>query len=238
MGNDGLLRYPKSWHRVGPGDDLSGHNPNPFYVRASDGRFYDLARELGLDAPQVTRGIATADVDGDGDVDFLVGNQWEASWFYRNECPEPGAYLGLRLLLPVQPTDEMSLSVAPGHQTFQVPSRPAIGAAVTVRGPDGRVLVGQVDGGNGHSGTRSPELHFGLGTVAANESVPVDVSWRDTRGRIHTANLQLTPGWHSILLGPTTKFGTPPPTANHVTQLESIAIIAEQPAKEVIHGEG
>ncbi len=43
--------------------------------------------------------------------------------------------------------------------------RPAIGAAATVFLPDGRRMTAQVDGGNGHSGKRSQDLHFGLGNV-------------------------------------------------------------------------
>jgi len=42
--------------------------------------------------------------------------------------------------------------------------------------------VQQVDGGNGHSGKRSPDLQFGLGHLAGNEPVSVELRWRDTRG--------------------------------------------------------
>ncbi|HBL12708.1 MAG TPA: RNA-binding protein, partial [Cyanobacteria bacterium UBA11162] len=98
MGNDQLLSNPNSWFSFKPGDDLSGHNHNPFFVRAANGRYYDLAKELGVDAPQITRGIATADVDGDGDLDFAIANQWEPSYFYRNDSQKAGKFLELRLL--------------------------------------------------------------------------------------------------------------------------------------------
>ena len=39
MGNDNLLRHPQYWPRIQPGDDLSGHEHNPFFVRAADGRY-------------------------------------------------------------------------------------------------------------------------------------------------------------------------------------------------------
>ena len=51
----------------------------------------------------VTRGIALADVDGDGRLDFAVANQWEPSFLFRNTAPNPGAFLGLHLRLPVGP---------------------------------------------------------------------------------------------------------------------------------------
>ena len=39
MGNDQLLRNPHSWPRFQPGDDMSGHGHNSFFVRAPTGVF-------------------------------------------------------------------------------------------------------------------------------------------------------------------------------------------------------
>jgi len=97
MSNDQVLKIPNSWFHFQDGDDLSGHQHNPFFVRGKDGRYYDLASQLSLDDPSVTRGIATADVDGDGDLDFVVANQWETSYFYRNDSPNIGQSLELEL---------------------------------------------------------------------------------------------------------------------------------------------
>lgn len=201
MSNDDLVHPPGSWPRFQPGDDLSGHDHNPFFVRASDGRYYDLAHQLGLDTPQVSRGIATADVDGDGRLDFAVANQWLLSQFYHNESPNPGAFLGLHLLLPLGPDDALPTSSRPGHPGADTRGRPAIGAAATVTLPDGRRLVAQVDGGNGHSGKRSPDLHFGLGHIPDNIRLQVLLHWRDPRGRVQQQTLSLTPGWHTVVLG-------------------------------------
>ena len=201
MGNDQLTSSPASWHRFLPGDaDLSGHEPDRFFVRAGDGRYYDLAREVGLGAAQVTRGIATADVDGDGRLDFALANQWGPSRFYRNDAPRPGAFLGLHLLLPLGGAPGATV-VRPGHPGRDVRARPAIGAAATLRLPDGSVRVAQVDGGNGHSGKRSADLHFGLGRLAAGTALRVELRWRGADGRRYAETLQLTPGWHTVLLG-------------------------------------
>jgi hypothetical protein len=70
-----------------------------------------------------------------------------------------------------------------------------------VRLPDGRRLVAQVDGGNGHSGKRSPELHFGLGRAAPGEPLPVDLAWRGPAGQVHRRTVRLAPGRHTLLLG-------------------------------------
>lgn len=201
MGNDQLLHDPRSWPRFQPGDDLSGHSHNPFFVRAQDGRYHDLAGELGLDQLQVSRGIATADVDGDGRLDFAVANQWDTSYFYHNESPTAEAFLGLHLLLPLQSEKTAKTSVHSRHPGINLRGRPAIGAFVTVHLPDGRRLVAQVDGGNGHSGKRSPDLHFGLGQLSPDTTLRVDLRWRDPDGQVHHETLPLSPGWYTVLLG-------------------------------------
>jgi hypothetical protein len=87
MGNDQLLSNPWTWHHFEPGDELSGHNHNPFYARAADGRYYDISHELRMDESHVSRGIAIADVDGDGRLDYAVANQWETSLYFHNKAP-------------------------------------------------------------------------------------------------------------------------------------------------------
>lgn len=200
MGNDWLLHQPSFWLDLHPGDDLAGHQSNPFFVRSASGRYFDLAKDIGLDAPQVSRGIATADVDGDGRLDFAVANQWEPSMFYYNESADPGAFLGLRLLLPVGADATAQFAARPGRPT-DMRGRPAIGAAVTVSLPDGSSLVAQVDGGNGHSGKRSPELLLGLGDHPVDRPLQMEVRWRDSSGQTHQQRLELLPGWHTVVLG-------------------------------------
>src|SRR5262249_8860959 len=103
--NDSLLRDPRFWPRLRTippyRDDISGDDTFAFFVRARDGRFYDLAHKVkldelpadkggpiadvdaegpGLSKPMNTRGIAVADVDGDGRIDFAVANQWQNSF--------------------------------------------------------------------------------------------------------------------------------------------------------------
>jgi enediyne biosynthesis protein E4 len=199
MGNDQLLRHPRSWPNLQAGDDISGNNHNPFFVRAPDGRYHDIAKQLSLDQPLLSRGIATADVDGDGRLDYAVANQWGTSFFYHNESNNPGAFLGLRLRLPVG--DAVSQTrVCRGSSL--IASRAAIGAEARVFLPGRTPLVQQVDGGNGHSGKRSPDLQFGLGHVSGNEPVAVELRWRDVRGELQRETIQLSPGgWYTIVLG-------------------------------------
>jgi enediyne biosynthesis protein E4 len=201
LANDELISAPRTWPRLEPGDAMSGGDHNPFFVRADDGRYYDLAPGLRLAEPMCSRGIAAADVDGDGRLDLAVANQWGPSYFYRNTAPSPGASLGLDLRLPVGPGPAPATVVRPGRSRADAPSRPAIGAAAVVHLPDGRRLAAQVDGGTGHSGKRSPELHFGLGRVEASATLRVDLRWRDAGGQVRSQALSLGPGWHTVLLG-------------------------------------
>jgi hypothetical protein len=198
---DQLMSNPRFWPDFRPGADFSGGDHNCFFVRAADGRFYDFARRLGLGTPMVTRGIALADVDGDGRLDFALANQWEPSFLFRNTAPSPGAFLGLHLRLPVGKQASDKTVVMKGRPRAEMPSRPAIGAAVQVHLPDGRLLVSQVDGGSGHSGKRAPDVHLGLGSVEAGALLKVDVRWRSADGKMRSRTLQFTPGWHTVWLG-------------------------------------
>ena len=178
--NNQIVHNPRFWPNFRPGADLSGQDCNPFFVRGADGRYHDVTPALGLAEPMVTRGIAIADVDDDGRLDFFTANQWGPSFFFRNQSPAPGTFLGLRLL--------------------RASGSPAIGAVARVVSANGGKLVAQVDGGNGHSGHRSPDIHFGLGSWNKSKPLPTQIEWRDRTGRIQQKTLQLMPGWHTIRL--------------------------------------
>jgi len=203
MGNDEFLKDPESWPRFQAGDELCGNQHNVFAVRGEGGRYWDIAQVLGMSEPGVSRGIATADVDGDGRLDFAVANQWASSSFYRNQCRDPGTFLGLHLLLPIVPDEMGPTRSRPGHPGADATGRPALGASANVELSDGRRLVAQVDGGNGHSGKRSHDLHFGLGRTPITTSLRVALHWRDPGGRVRHETLELKPGWHTIVLGRT-----------------------------------
>ena len=102
-------------------------------------------------------------------------------------------------VIAVIANEEYALRMRAGHPGPDLYGRPAIGAAAAVR-LGSHTLVAQVDGGSGHSGKRSPDLHFGLGDFPGGEKVTVDLRWRDPGGKVHAQSLQLAPGWHTVVL--------------------------------------
>ncbi len=128
---------------------------------------------------------------------MIVANMWGPSTYYHNECDRCGAFLGLHLRLPTGRYAATGTIVQPGHPASNAPGRPAIGATVVVEA-GGRTLARQVDGGNGHAGKRSPDLHFGLG--AHTGAVKVNVKWRDNHGNVRQETHTLNPGWHTLML--------------------------------------
>ncbi|MFI9005775.1 CRTAC1 family protein [Actinosynnema sp. NPDC053489] len=180
IANDELLRHPEVWPRFGPGDDLSGHEPNRFWVRDAGGRYSDLADRVGAAFPDNTRGLAVGDVDGDDLLDVLVANQWEDSVLLLGGRGGPAADLRL---------------VRPGAVDGAFVD--AIGAQVRLHHAD-RPQKAQLYPANGHSGVSAPELHFAL---PGGGAVRATVTWRDDSGT-HSADIVVTPGHHTVELGP------------------------------------
>jgi hypothetical protein len=130
---------------------------------------------------------------------MAFANFWESSQFIRN-ASEPGAFLGLHLLLPAaDATSEHGLTVHDGHPRWRE-GVPAVGAMVEITPAGAPAQIRQVDGGNGHSGQRSAEVRFGLGR-SAPDAVPVRITWRNWNGKMRHQTLTLTPGYHTVVLG-------------------------------------
>jgi hypothetical protein len=193
MTSDQLTRNPLMWPKAQAGDDIAGSQRLAFWVREPSGRFVDVSKQLGVDVPVVTRGVAVADTTSTGAQDFAVARQWGPPAFYHNDGTSKGKFLGLRLYRPLESADA-------SRTGLQGIGSPAYGAKVTVKTADGRTQVAQLDGGSGHSGKRSFDVYFGLGS-AGDKPVSAELSWRDLAGGTHTQTLNLSNGWHNFVLG-------------------------------------
>ncbi|MCY1046786.1 FG-GAP-like repeat-containing protein [Corallococcus sp. bb12-1] len=135
---------------------------------ARPGHFVDVAREVGIDAPDNSRGVLMADLDEDGDLDVLVTNQHAPVSLYRNtlrasatEAKPDAHFVGLSL-------------VGDGQRTH----RSAVGTRVVVSYEENGQRVEQVrEVGlmGGFSASADPRLHFGLGRHAG--PVKATVHW-------------------------------------------------------------
>jgi hypothetical protein len=199
--NTAFVSDPRNWPTFKPGVDIAGGDLDAFYAMDANGKYHDIGGDVGFSEPMVSRGIATADVDGNGRMDIAVSNMWAPNYFFKNNCPQMGHFLGLRLVTPLGKAPKTP-TVLPGRP--KVLGMPAVGATAWVSLPCGRVLTRQVDGGNGHSGRRAPELHFGLGDLnASTTTVQVKLRWRETSGVVAqpvSLNLGID-RWYTVILG-------------------------------------
>lgn len=189
MSNDNLLSNPAMWPNVQPGDDIAGHEALAFYAKTSGGEYANISKQLGIAVETPTRAIATGDTTGTGALDFAVARQWGPPAFYANQAPKKGNFLNLRLYRPTK-------SGGAG-QGLANTGAPAYGTTVKVTTPSG-TQVTQLDGGGGHSGFRSFDVHSGLGSY--NGPATVRLSWRDANGTRHQQTMKLTPGTHTLML--------------------------------------
>lgn len=119
----------------------NGNERNRFLVNLGDGQFVEAATPYGLDSLRDGRGLATADFDGDGDLDFIVNNYRALVHYFVNEAAR-GRWLQVRL-------------------RGRTSNRDAVGAVVRVlTGANTQMRV--LGAGGGYASQDSKVLHFGL----------------------------------------------------------------------------
>ena len=143
------------------------NNPFPLHQRKQllrnrgDGRFDDVTKLAGavFERSTVGRGAAFGDVDNDGDIDVLVGNNNGRAELLVNEVGNRSHWVGLRLV---------------GRGT---PGRDMLGARVEVQLTDGRTLLRRARTDGSYASANDPRVLVGLG--GASGPVRVQVVWPD-----------------------------------------------------------
>jgi Na+-translocating ferredoxin:NAD+ oxidoreductase RnfD subunit len=169
--NHKLMQSPREVHTYADmWGDIRGRciYPNEkrrvYLNRGADAKpqFVDVAPLVGLTAGDNSRGVAVADLDGDGHQDVVIANQHAGPTLLRN-APSAAAgeshWIGLRLM-------------GDGRTC----GREAFGSTATVLLPGERPQSREVQAANGFSSQHDTRLHFGLG-ASAPELVSVRIRW-------------------------------------------------------------
>ena len=161
--------YESAWTSITEliegGESWSGNERNICYLNNRDGTFADISAATGLDFLADGRSFATGDLDGDGDLDFVLKSRNAPGIrVVRNDWSEGNS---IRVRVRGGPAGS-----------------PAAGAVATVLA-DGRRIQRTPRIGSGFLSQHSRELHFGLGSADGVEELRVrwpsgtERAWRD-----------------------------------------------------------
>lgn len=125
-------------------EDFHRPYPDALFRNGGDGSFSEVSEVLAVnDKP--TLGLAYADYDNDGDVDFVQGNWNEGYALYQNSGTAAHNWL--------------TVSLTGGGSV----NRDAVGARVYVTSSGGVTQMQEVGSGSSLGAGHDPRLHFGLG---------------------------------------------------------------------------
>ncbi|HMS09012.1 MAG TPA: CRTAC1 family protein, partial [Pyrinomonadaceae bacterium] len=126
-------------------DTVTFPQQNSLFLNIGDGKFRDVSDTSGdaLKDIQVSRGLATGDLNGDGLIDFVVNNNGGTAQIAFNNSPRPGNFVMLWL--------EGSMA-----------NRSAIGARLVAKIGE-RTIERQVMGAQSYLSMSDLRVHFGLG---------------------------------------------------------------------------
>ncbi len=127
--------------------------PNQLFLNSGTGRFVPLE----WDSAGISRGLATADLDRDGDDDWVVANLEAPPEVWINDSPRRGHWLAVR-------------------PRMGEPLRDADGAWVILE-VDGRRVVRRIDRGGSYLSSRDAVARFGL--AETTDSLRLTILWPD-----------------------------------------------------------
>lgn len=153
---NGQIPMPSTFRATHPED------PNKLYHNNGDGTFTDTSTYLGLNSPTIAHGMAYADYDNDGDIDFVAvvidqaipSDSMPHTLFYQNNSAT-NTYNWVQLKL------EGTLS-----------NRDAFGTHLVIHA-GGRTFLREIDGGSSHASQNTSIQHIGLQNIHQVDSIVV-----------------------------------------------------------------
>ena len=149
-------------------------NPSPGSGQA--GQFEDATKPAGavFQIPEVSRGLAFGDIDNDGDVDMVVGNDTGPLRLLINNVGNRKHWVGLRLVGGPE-----GAALRGGAQQVARPfqGRDMVGARVAVTASNGRTIWRRAHADGSYASASDPRVLVGI--ADAQGPVKVRVIWPD-----------------------------------------------------------
>jgi hypothetical protein len=162
-------------------DPFPMHQKKLLLRQTGNGRFEDVSSRAGaaFASSEVGRGAAFGDVDNDGDVDVLIGNNNGPTRLLINQAAVGKHWLGLRLIGPPSGPPQGGPSVKDRGGRLQA-ARDMVGARVEIVRQSGGSLWRRARADGSYASASDPRVLVGLGDSGA----PVAVRVRWPSGRV------------------------------------------------------
>ena len=155
----------------------NGYEHNCLFSNVGDGQFVDVARPTGADGIRDGRGVAIADLNGDGRLDVAINNNNMSPTIFLNRSSALSNWLEVEV-------------VGDGDKS----NRDGVGARVALTLADGnggssKTMTRWVEAGSGYAAQSAFPVHFGLGP--GGKATALEITWPSgTRKRLEAAELE------------------------------------------------